>query len=107
METAQILLVTKDKKRSAFDLSWVSRENSNWQLELETVGSGWEALDRVQAGSGPGPGLVLLDMMEGDSDGLHSLRWLRRIRPDLPVILLTRSDNPQDKLEAIRLGAQD
>ena len=45
--------------------------------------------------------------MPGDSDGLHTLRWLRRVRPDLPVLVLAGSDDPSQKLEAIRLGAQD
>ena len=58
----------------------------------ETAASGWEALERVQSGSGPD--LILLDLMQGDSDGLHTLRWLRRVRPDLPVLVLASSDDP-------------
>ena len=100
METSKILLVSKE--RSALDLPWTSGESHAWQLD--TVGSGWEALERVHAG--PGPDLILLDLMPGDSDGLHSLRWLRRVRPDLPVVVLANYDERQ-RLEAIRLGAQD
>jgi len=100
METSQILLVSKE--RSALDLPWTCGESRGWQVD--TVGSGWEALERVH--SGPGPDLILLDLMQGDSDGLHSLCWLRRVRPDLPVIVLAGSDE-NHKLEAIRLGAQD
>jgi hypothetical protein len=65
MESAQILLVSKE--RSASDLPWSSREVRGWQLE--TVHNGWEALERVHAG--PGPNVVLLDLISGDSDGLH------------------------------------
>jgi two-component system response regulator AtoC len=101
MKTAQILLVSKE--RSVLDLPWTSGENHGWQLE--TAGSGWEALDRVR--SGFGPDLILLELMQGDCDGLHPLRWLRRVRPDLPVLVLASSDDPNQKLEAIRLGAQD
>jgi two-component system, NtrC family, response regulator AtoC len=101
METAQILLVSK--AASAQDLPWPGGENCVWQVE--TVGSGWEALERVHAG--PGPDLVLLVLIEGDSEGLHSLRWLRRVRPDLPVVLLADCDNAGQKMEAIRLGAQE
>ena len=100
MESAQILFVSKE--RSTLDLPWTGGSLS---LQLETAGSGWEALERVQAG--PGPDLVLLDLNAGDSDGLHTLRWLRRVRPDLPVLVLANSDDPQQKLEALRLGAQD
>jgi two-component system, NtrC family, response regulator AtoC len=86
-----------------FDLPWTGGENHGWQME--TASSGWEALERVH--SGPGPDLMVLDLMQGDSDGLHALRWLRRVRPELPVVLVSNSDEPQLKLEAIRLGAQD
>jgi two-component system response regulator AtoC len=101
MESAQILLVSKE--RSGLDLDWIPRENPGWQLE--TAGSGWEALERVHAG--PGPDVIVLDLMRGDSEGLHALRWLRRVRPDVPVVLVATSDDAGQKLEAIRLGAQD
>jgi len=78
-------------------------EANGWQLEM--AGSGWEALERVQWG--PSPGLVLLDLTPGDTDGLYALRWLRRVRPDLPIVLLSYSDHAQQEAEAIRLGAQD
>ena len=101
MESAKILLVTKD--RSALDLPWIYGESHGWQLE--TAHSGWEALERVH--SGPGPDLILLHLLESDCEGLHPLRWLRRVRPDLPVLVLAAGENPAQKLEAIRLGAQD
>jgi two-component system, NtrC family, response regulator AtoC len=101
MITKRILLVSKE--RSALDLPWSGADSQAWQLD--TAGSGWEALERVQAG--PGPDLILLDLSVGDCDGLHSLRWLRRVRPDLPVLVLAAFDDIHQKLETIRLGAQD
>ncbi len=101
MPSTRILLVSKD--RCARDLPWSGVEILHWQLD--TAGSGWEALERVQAG--PVPDLILLDLAPGDSDGLHSLRWLRRIRPDLPVLVLAGTDDAHQKLESIRLGAHD
>lgn len=101
MPSTKILLVSKD--RCARDLPWSGVDSLHWQLD--TAGSGWEALERVQAG--PVPDLILLDLAPGDSDGLHSLRWLRRIRPDLPVLVLAGTDDPHQKLESIRLGAHD
>jgi two-component system response regulator AtoC len=50
---------------------------------------------------------VLLDLAEGDADGLHTLRWLRRVRPELPVIMLSHAEDATQRAEAIRLGAQD
>ena len=82
---------------------WSIGEANSWQLE--TVGSGWEALEFVQAGVTPD--LLLLDLPRGDADSLHILRWLRRLRPNLPIILLCYPDDAGRKNEAIRLGAQD
>ncbi len=101
MDSVQILFVSK--QRSASDLPWAADEMRAWQLQ--TVASGWEALERVHAG--PSPDLVLIDFISGESDGLHTLRWLRRIRPDLPVLVLSGSEDIQQKREAIRLGARD
>jgi len=101
MKSVQILLVSKE--RSVLDLSWTGGEYPDW--DLATAASGWEALERVQFG--PGPDVVLLHLPSGDDDGLHMLRWLRRVRPDLPVLLLANSDDSDQKLEGLRLGAQD
>jgi two-component system response regulator AtoC len=99
-QSAQILLVSQD--RSTRSLPWISSENG-WHLE--TAGSAWEALELVRCT--PGPDLIVLDLAQNESEGLHPLRWLRRIRPDLPVLVLGNSDDPNQKLEALRLGAQD
>ena len=53
------------------------------------------------------PDLLLLDLPHGDGDGLHMLRWLRRLRPALPIILLGHPENVDKKQDAIRLGARD
>ena len=71
---------------------------------LETAGSGCEALERLQ--SNHIPNLVIVDLARGDADGLYALRWLRRVRPGLAVILLGYADDAQHD-EAIRLGARD
>jgi two-component system response regulator AtoC len=78
-------------------------QQNEW--DFETAAGGIEALERTQSGS-PAQ-LVLLDLLPGDSESLHTLRWLQRMRPELPVIMLSPSDNTAQVLEAIRLGAQD
>jgi two-component system response regulator AtoC len=98
---ARLLVVSKEPVvvRSL----WSMAEANSWQLE--TVGSGWEALESVQVGITPD--LLLLDLPRGDADSLHILRWLRRLRPNLPILLLCYPDDVGRKNEAIRLGAQD
>ena len=83
-ESARILVVSNE--RSTLSRLWVLGDANGWQLE--TAGNGWEALERVQ--SGARPDAILLDLAHGDSDGLHTLGWLRRIRPDLPVVVLSQ-----------------
>jgi DNA-binding NtrC family response regulator len=82
---------------------WSIGETNSWQLE--TAGSGWEALERLQAGAAPH--LLLLDLPRGDADALHVVRWLRRLRPELPVVVLSHSNGGSQEKEAIRLGAQE
>jgi two-component system response regulator AtoC len=102
IETVRLLVVSKEP--SVVRSLWSIGEMNAWQLE--TVGSGWEALEVVQAGYTPD--LLLLDLPHGDAaDSLHILRWLRRLRPELPIILLCYADDAGRKNEAIRLGAQD
>jgi len=101
-ETSVRLLVVS-REPSVLRPLWSIGEANSWSLE--TVGGGWEALERVQ--SGIAPNLLLLDLPRGEADGLHVLRWLRRVRPTLPIILLSYPDDAGRKKEAIRLGAQE
>ena len=78
-------------------------EANSWQVESAT--SGWGAIERVEAGITPD--LLMLDAPLGDSDGLHFLRWMRRLRPELPIILVCEPDDTSKKQEAVRLGARD
>ena len=97
----RLLIVGRDP--SAIGAIKALPESNSW--ELETVGSGCEALERLQAKHVPD--LVIVDLNHGDAeDGLYALRWLRRMRPSLPVMLLGSADDTL-RDEAIRLGASD
>ncbi len=98
-ELRQLLVVSKSA--SALDCLEAVAHSNAWHLER--AGSGWEALERVQ--SGVQPDMVLVDLAEQDSGGLHTLRWLRRLRPELPVLVLTPAHDLEQKTESIRLGA--
>ena len=101
INSARMLLVSRDPStlRSVAKVG----EANDWQME--TAHSGLEALEQVQ--SMPAPDLVLLDLVPDDADSLHTLRWLRRVCPRVPVILISLSENHHDMVEALRLGAQD
>src|ERR1700676_1403714 len=100
MTETLILLVSRDP--SALLPRW-DRGGDPWRGEI--ADSGWQALERVQ--SEDSPDLILLDLGENAADGLHTLRWLRRVRPDIPIVLLSLSEDTLQRAEALRLGAKD
>jgi two-component system, NtrC family, response regulator AtoC len=100
-ETVRLLVVSREP--SVLRPLWAVGEANAWTLE--SAASGWDAIERVQ--SGEAPHLLLLDLPRGDGDSLHILRWLRRLRPDLPVIVLCYSDDAVKRKETIRLGAKE
>ncbi|SPF40157.1 Two component, sigma54 specific, transcriptional regulator, Fis family [Candidatus Sulfotelmatobacter kueseliae] len=100
-ETLRLLVVSRES--AVLRPLWSMPESSSWQIE--TAASAWDAIERVQ--SGVAPHLLLLDLPRGDGDSLHILRWLRRLRPDLPVIVTCSPEDADKKKEATRLGAQE
>jgi len=54
-----------------------------------------------------GVSLVLLDLMLPRKDGLEVLAELRRLRPTLPVIVLTARGSEDDRVKGLRMGADD
>jgi len=51
--------------------------------------------------------LVLLDILMPRMDGLSVLQELRRVRPALPVILLTARGQESDRVKGLKAGADD
>jgi len=52
-------------------------------------------------------GLVLLDLVLPKRDGLSILNEVRAARPTLPVIILTARGEEHDRVEGLKLGADD
>jgi DNA-binding response OmpR family regulator len=51
--------------------------------------------------------LVLLDLVLPGAEGLEILREVRRVRPTQPVIVLTAKGAEDDRVNGLRLGADD
>jgi len=100
-ETMRLLVVSREM--TGLRPLWSIVESNAW--ELETAASPWEALERIQ--SGVAPHLLILDLPRGDGDGMHILRWLRRLRPDLPTVLLCHTADAEKKPDAMRMGANE
>lgn len=73
--------------------------------QVETAASGIHALERVR--QTPAPDLVLLDLLMPEMDGLQTLEGLRRLRPQMKVVMLSCVSDPRKVAQAIRLGADD
>jgi two-component system, NtrC family, response regulator AtoC len=87
----------------ALKVLWSAVESNGWQLEV--AASAWDAIERVQLGLAPQ--LLLLDLPRGEDDSFHILWWLRRLRPDLPIILVSYIEDLAKRDESMRLGARD
>ncbi|MGE5057562.1 MAG: sigma-54-dependent transcriptional regulator [Acidobacteriota bacterium] len=100
IETTRVLVVSRES--ALLRVLWSIGDSNSWQLE--NVVSGWDAMERVQ--SDVSPHALVLDLARGDGDSLHILRWLRRLRPDLPVFVICQADDGGQQREAARLGAE-
>jgi two-component system, OmpR family, phosphate regulon response regulator PhoB len=99
---AHILVVDDEPDISALVAYHLARES----YRVRTVGNGGEALRAIEAEP---PELIVLDLMLPGTSGLDILRELRRRGETaaIPVILLTARREEQDRLEGLRLGADD
>lgn len=70
---------------------------------LEAVGGD----DGMRMAVGTDCHLILLDLVLPGKDGLEILREVRAVRPTLPVIILTAKGGEDDRVEGLRLGADD
>jgi DNA-binding NtrC family response regulator len=68
---------------------------------------GKDAVARIQSSNVGEISAVLLDIQMPEMDGFQSLHTIRKYRPDLPVIMLTGSDDTAIAVRAIKEGASD
>jgi DNA-binding response OmpR family regulator len=83
VETARILLVSRESSLSHSLQTLVG--DQLWRIEQAF--SGLEALERMETADSAD--VVLLDVRPGDADALHTLRWLRKVSPQVPIVLLS------------------
>lgn len=72
---------------------------------LNLVGEAVNGIDGIHLVERLRPDLVLLDINMKGMNGLEILRAIKRLDLDLRVLMLTVSDNEEDVVEAIKLGA--
>jgi CheY-like chemotaxis protein len=97
------LLVVDDYEFNRNALSRHLRRNG---YEVDEAADGKEALSKIQ---GAEYGLILLDLMMPEIDGMEVLSILRKThsRSELPVIVVSAQDQTDDVVKAFAAGAND
>jgi two-component system, OmpR family, alkaline phosphatase synthesis response regulator PhoP len=94
------ILVVEDESSIA---SFVSLYLKNAGFQVRTAATGREALQQVASET---PGLVVLDLMLPDIDGIEVCKRIRQTS-DLPILMLTARDEDVDKIIGLEVGADD
>jgi DNA-binding response OmpR family regulator len=97
---ARILVIEDD---SAIRRGIVDAVESEGHATLEAP----DAARGLEMALGVDCDLVLLDLVLPRGDGLDILREVRQVRPTLPVIILTARGAEDDRINGLRLGADD
>jgi two-component system OmpR family response regulator len=96
----EVLVV--DDEPALSDLMSMVLRYEGWQVA--TAGDGAAAIRRAATEC---PDVVVLDLMLPDMSGLDVLQELHRIRPELPVLLLTAKDTVEDRIAGLAAGGDD
>ena len=100
-QTAKILLVDDEPGMQRYIKTLLEVDD----YKVETAATGEEALQRVEKGLQPD--LVLLDVLMPGIDGLETLEQLRKMQPNVKVVMLSCVSDTRKVVQAMKLGAQD
>ena len=100
MAANQNVLVVEDEASIA---SFVSLYLKNAGYTVRTAATGSEALSQLAAEQ---PGLIVLDLMLPDIDGIEVCKRIRQ-SSDVPILMLTARDEDVDKIIGLEVGADD
>ena len=95
------ILIVDDEKNIRLTLS---QSLEALGVEIDTAVDGEGALAKLKERDF---GLILLDIRMPGMDGMEVLRQVRKIRPDIRVIMITAYGTIESAVEAMKLGAVD
>jgi len=96
----RVLLVDDEEEYA----SVLSERLARHGMQMMTAARGDEALSALQ---GEEVDVALVDVMMPGMSGLELLRQIKRVRPNIEVILLTGQGSTRDGVAGMRLGAFD
>lgn len=96
----EVLVV--DDEPALGDLVAMVLRYEGWQVTAARDGA-----SAIKKAAAEKPDIVVLDIMLPDMSGLDVLHELHRIRPELPVLLLTAKDTIEDRIAGLSAGGDD
>lgn len=95
------IFVVDDDRHYARMISYRLAKNPDYQVKTFTSG------EEVVRHLGEQPDLILLDIMMPGIDGIETLRQVRELRPQTPVVMVSAQGVIDTAVEAMKLGAYD
>ena len=97
----RILIVTPDTPIRSSMVSWLSAQN----LGTDAVGSIAEGLSRIEGASSYS--LIILDSQQPDGTGAELVRQLRTAGHGTPAMMIARTDDTHEEIDALDIGCDD
>jgi len=98
--TEKVLLVDDEKEF----VEVLGERMKNRGMDVTTTTSAMDAVKKVTAESYDA---IVLDLQMPEMDGIQALRAIKKIKPEMQVILLTGHATVEKGIEAIKMGAMD
>jgi two-component system nitrogen regulation response regulator NtrX len=99
--SGETILIVDDEESVRNSLAGVMKDEG---YEVVAAASGREGIDLLHEAQ---PSIALLDIAMPEMDGIETLRRLKEIRPDLPVVMITGHGTIETAVKTTKMGAYD
>jgi two-component system nitrogen regulation response regulator NtrX len=99
--SGETILIVDDEESVRNSLAGVMKDEG---YEVVAAASGREGIDLLREAQ---PSIALLDIAMPEMDGIETLRRLKEIRPDLPVVMITGHGTIETAVKTTKMGAYD